>query len=99
MWKAHPSSMKTGDTLRVEIVGDARSYASALSRVRPDVSVLTPSIPERADMLRECRKSVEAQTADVWIEHLIYVDADRQGCAKSMNALADRAAGEWLLPL
>lgn len=62
------------------------------------VSILTPSIPERAAFLRECVLSVEAQT---WrgFEHLIDVDTDRTGCAATMNRLAADVGGEWLLPL
>lgn len=64
----------------------------------PLVSVLTPSIPERAGMLAECCASVRASTVDVW-EHLVLVDERRNGCAVTMNKLAADARGEWLLPL
>lgn len=63
----------------------------------PLVSILTPSIAERAEMLAECERSVQAQTFERW-EHLVYVDVARDGCATVMNRLADAAAGEWLLP-
>jgi glycosyltransferase involved in cell wall biosynthesis len=66
--------------------------------LKPLVSVLTPSIPERAVMLAECRASVSGQTLDVW-EHLVAVDEDGEGCAVTMNRLADEAIGKWLLPL
>lgn len=62
------------------------------------VSVLTPSIPTRAHLLRECRRSVLCQTYEQW-EHLVEVDRDREGCAVVMNRLAADAKGEWLLPL
>jgi hypothetical protein len=62
------------------------------------VSVLTPSIPERTGMLAECCASVRAQTVASW-EHLVDVDEARVGCAVTMNRLAARAQGEWLLPL
>lgn len=64
------------------------------------VSVLTPSIPERAAMLEECKASVSGQLVEAasW-EHLIEVDEARRGCAVTMNRLAARAKGEWLLPL
>lgn len=62
------------------------------------VSVITPSIPERASMLAECRASVLSQTVDCW-EHLVLVDHEREGCSKTMNKLAAKAQGEWLLPL
>lgn len=63
-----------------------------------EVSILTPSIPERAAMLEECERSVTAQTSDAW-EHLVLVDEARDGCAVTMNRLAEEAHGAWLLPL
>ncbi len=68
------------------------------SATKPLVSVLTPSIVERAGMLEECKQSVAAQTFTRW-EHLVEVDELREGCAKTMNRVANLAAGEWLLPL
>ncbi|CAB4174313.1 Glycosyltransferase 2-like [uncultured Caudovirales phage] len=62
------------------------------------VSVLTPSIPERAKLLHECNLSVIAQTTDD-LEHLVMVDEQRDGCSITMNKLAALASGEWLLPL
>lgn len=62
------------------------------------VSVLTPAIPERLGMLAECELSVKAQTF-VDFEHLAAVDLDGEGCAVTINRLAERAAGEWLLPI
>ncbi len=38
------------------------------------------------------------QTYSGW-EHLRLLDDERLGCAATMNALAERAQGEWLLPL
>lgn len=64
----------------------------------PLVSVLTPSIPERHEMLVECEASVLAQTSVSW-EHLIEVDLAGDGCAVTMNRLAACAEGEWVLPL
>ena len=62
------------------------------------MSILTPTIPERAHYLRELEASVKAQTFDGW-EHLIHHDDARLGCAKTMNALAAAAEGDWLLPI
>jgi glycosyltransferase involved in cell wall biosynthesis len=70
---------------------------TSASHQTPPVSVLTPSIPERAGLLTECRLSVKAQTAPC--EHLIEIDTNRDGCSRVMNRLAREAAGEWLLPL
>ncbi len=69
----------------------------------PTISVLTPTIPERETMLNECRQSVIVQNLGDGLrrdfEHLIWIDQEKQGCAKTMNALAAEAHGEWLLPL
>ena len=62
------------------------------------VSILTPSIPERSELLAECEASVKAQSFQGW-EHLIEVDTHRDGCAVVMNRLAQAAAADWLLPL
>jgi glycosyltransferase involved in cell wall biosynthesis len=64
----------------------------------PLVSVLTPSLPERAEYLRECRLSVSGQTVAAH-EHLVEVDEERRGCSVTMNRLAARATGDWVLPL
>lgn len=68
------------------------------SRPKPLVSVLTPSIPERAAMLEECKSSVEAQTYRSF-EHLCLVDVERNGCSGTVNELAKRAQGDWLFIL
>lgn len=64
----------------------------------PAVSVLTPSVPERAHMLAEACASVAAQTCRDW-EHLTLVDDDYAGCARTVNRLAEEAVGEWLFIL
>ena len=58
---------------------------------------MTPSIPERAEFLRECEASVAAQTFTDY-EHLVEIDINHEGCSITMNKLAGRASGEWLLP-
>lgn len=63
----------------------------------PLISVLTPSIPERATFLREAIASVEAQTFRDF-EHLIEVDDGHLGYSITTNRLAERSAGEWVLP-
>ena len=60
------------------------------------MSIVTPSIPERADYLYELERSVEGQTFEQW-EHLVEIDKERQGCAATVNKLAHEARGEWLL--
>src|SRR5262245_42775167 len=67
-------------------------------RLKPLVSILTPSIPTRASMLEECKRSVESQT-ERRFEHLWKIDEERQGCARTMNHLAAQARGRYLLPL
>jgi len=62
------------------------------------VSVLTPSVPERAAMLEEAVASVMAQTCRDW-EHLIGIDTDYLGCARTVNRLAEEAIGKWLFIL
>lgn len=62
------------------------------------VSVLTPTISERAAMLDECCRTVASQTHEP-LEHIIALDEDRIGCARIMNACAEQATGEWLIPL
>lgn len=61
------------------------------------VSVLTPSVPERADMLNECIESVLVQKCA--FEHLIHVDREYAGCSVTVNLLADKARGRWLFLL
>ena len=62
------------------------------------ISVLTPVIPEREALLQECVASVEAQTYPE-VEQLVGMDEERRGCSWTINRLAERAKGEWLLPL
>lgn len=61
------------------------------------VSVLTASIPERAELLEQCQASVARQ--HFAHEHLIAVDWEREGAAVIRNRLAIEAAGPWLLVL
>jgi glycosyltransferase involved in cell wall biosynthesis len=65
---------------------------------RPLVSVLTPTITGREELLVECKASVAAQTLGNH-EHLVLLDRKRKGCAWTMNRLAEQAQGTWLLPL
>lgn len=65
------------------------------------VSFLTPTIPERAAMLEDTIQSVKHQDRPKgWqVEHLWLVDDEYAGCSRTMNELARRAAGSWLVPL
>ncbi len=62
------------------------------------VSVLTASIPSRADLLAECEASVAEQTVPV-LEHLVMVDHDRRGESFVTNRLCERAKGDWVITL
>lgn len=62
------------------------------------VSILTPTIPGREPLLAECLASVRAQTIDSF-EHVVELDARREGCSVAMNRAAARANGAWFLPL
>lgn len=64
------------------------------------VSVITPTIPERDELLIECYLSVRAQTLPKnQYEHVVEMDDAHAGCSATMNRAAARAAGDWLLPL
>lgn len=65
------------------------------------ISVLTPTLLERSEMLRECRLSVDAAMQffrPERSEHLHWTDDSREGCAVVMNRLALMAQGHWVLP-
>jgi glycosyltransferase involved in cell wall biosynthesis len=66
--------------------------------MRPLVSVITATIPERAKMLAECKASVQAQSYPR-VEHIVERDDHREGCSVMVNRAVARAEGDWLLPL
>ncbi len=59
------------------------------------ITVITPSLPDRAAMLAEAVASVEAQTLSAEA-HLIEVDHLRDGPAILRNRMLERAATEWV---
>lgn len=61
------------------------------------VSILTASLPDREEMLDEARASVAALDGDV--EHLVGIDADRQGAGPVLNRLLSFAEGERVMVL
>jgi glycosyltransferase involved in cell wall biosynthesis len=64
------------------------------------VSILTASLGERADMLAEAKESVLAQVCpDVEVEHLIAIDADREGAGAWLNRMLLSATGDWVMVL
>lgn len=62
-----------------------------------NVTVITPTLTGREQLLDDCRASVATQTDPV--AHLVAVDRHQQGPATIRNRLARQAASEWLLPL
>jgi GT2 family glycosyltransferase len=64
----------------------------------PRIAVLTPSLPERGDMLAEAVASVRAQTLPP-VAHLVGVDYDDAGIAGVLNLLGRAADAEWLARL
>lgn len=62
--------------------------------------MVTPSIPERHELLVECVASVREQTLQTWqYEHLVLVDTEREGCSKTVNKAAAEARGDWIFLL
>jgi len=59
------------------------------------ISVITPAIPERLDMLRECMDSVRWQTLQP-LEHIVVMDYAHQGCVPTLNKAALMAEGDYL---
>jgi hypothetical protein len=62
------------------------------------IAVLTPSLPERAEMLVEAMASVRAQTLKPSI-HVVGIDHDRVGIGRMLNQLAASVEAEWLARL
>jgi glycosyltransferase involved in cell wall biosynthesis len=62
-----------------------------------DVTVITPTLPERTEFLEQCTSSVLAQT--VKVTHLVGVDEKRRGPQQTRNELASGVSTEWVLPL
>lgn len=60
------------------------------------VSVCTPTVPGREQLLDEAVASVAAQTRPP-LEHLTWTDETREGPGAVRNRLARMAAGDWLL--
>lgn len=60
-----------------------------------DISVVTPSLPSRADLLAECITSVDTQTVAA-ATHLIGVDTRREGPAAVRSRLITAVETEWV---
>ncbi len=53
----------------------------------PRIVVVTPSLPERADLRAECMASIAAQTLAP-VAHVVMVDYERAGPAAMLNRMA-----------
>lgn len=62
------------------------------------ISVITPTIPERSELLDDCKTSVENQTIPA-VEHLVAVDIEGHGPSVLRNGMVGRSTGDWILPL
>ena len=62
------------------------------------VSVLTATLPERAEMLAEAQMSVLTQSHQ-HVEHLIGHDDAREGAGAVLNRLLAEATGDWVMVL
>lgn len=60
-----------------------------------DVTVITPTIPGREDLLEECIESVKNQLLPA-TAHLWAVDYDKRGPAFMRNQLVSQATTEWV---
>ncbi len=63
-----------------------------------DVTVVTPTVPHRYEMLYNCLESVRNQTV-LPVKHLVGVDFEREGTSKTLNKLIAEANTEWIAPL
>lgn len=63
-----------------------------------DVTVITPTVPHRYEMLFDCIESVRNQTV-LPKNHFIGVDYEREGIPKTINKMISNADTEWIAPL
>lgn len=59
------------------------------------ITVITPTIKGREDMLKTCKKSVAAQTKPA--KHTVILDKHRAGAPKIRNQAVKNAKTEWVL--
>ena len=60
-----------------------------------EITVVTPSIPDRVHMLEECLESVKNQQYPAK-EHLYIVDSGYRGPAWSRNRIVDKVTTDWI---
>ena len=63
-----------------------------------DVTVITPTLAHRYEMLADCMESVRNQTVQPKA-HIIGTDYERVGASAMFNKLIDAATTEWVAPL
>lgn len=63
-----------------------------------DVTVVTPTLAHRSEMLNDCMDSVRNQTV-LPKAHIIGTDYERVGTSHMFNKLIDAATTEWVAPL
>lgn len=61
----------------------------------PGVTVITPTLPERREMLEECKASVRAQTVQPYA-HLIAADPTQRGVSFTLNRLWPETKTKWV---
>lgn len=61
-----------------------------------DLTVLTPTIPGREELLVECKASVSAQTVPAF-EHIVDLDEELLGLARGRNELVKKCKTSWAL--
>src|SRR5262249_606009 len=61
-------------------------------------TVVTPSMPQRKQLLDECRESVVRQTVPA-VRHLVHTDEHKAGPQTVRNMLVRQSDTEWFLPL
>ena len=65
-----------------------------MAKRRSNVTVITPSLPWRAEMLEECKASVQAQTIPAY-EHIVEVDGHREGVVAMLNRTLPKIQTAW----
>ena len=60
-----------------------------------DVTVVTPTIPGREELLEQCKESVRQQTMAP-VNHIVGLDKDREGPGATRNRLALDVDTEWI---
>lgn len=75
-------------------VENAVSDADVMDLVENLPAVITPSLPERAELLVECCESVRAQT--IACAHHVFLDHDRIGPAVIRNTIMTRLSCEYV---